>query len=106
MNEDIHYRVLKLLAESPQTTQRELAVALGVSLGKTNYCLRSLIEKGWIKASNFKNSKKKMAYVYLLTPRGIEEKAGMTLRFLRRKMSEYEALKMEIDELKTELRHG
>jgi MarR family transcriptional regulator, temperature-dependent positive regulator of motility len=77
-----------------------------VSLGKTNYCLRSLIEKGWIKASNFKNSKKKMAYVYLLTPRGIEEKAGMTLRFLRRKMSEYEALKMEIDELKTELRHG
>ena len=100
---DTHFRVLKIVEANPQITQRKLADELGVSLGKVNYCLKSLIEKGWIKASNFKNSKNKLAYAYLLTPRGIEGKAGMTIRFLKRKMAEYEALKEEIDQLRDDI---
>jgi len=103
MKDDIHFRVLKIIDSSPQITQRELADELGVSLGKANYCLKSLIDKGWLKARNFKNSRNKMAYAYLLTPTGIEEKAAMTIDFLRRKMDEYEALKQEIEQLKSEV---
>ena len=103
MNEDTHFRVLRIVESNPQITQRELAGELGVSLVKANYCLKSLIEKGWIKASNFKNSKNKLAYAYLLTPGGIEEKAGMTIRFLKRKMDEYEALKTEISQLEKDV---
>lgn len=103
MNEDIHYRVLKIVHDQPQITQRELADELGVSLGKANYCLKALVEKGLVKANNFKNSNNKMAYAYLLTPKGIDAKARMTVSFLRRKMDEYEALKQEIDQLKAEL---
>ena len=103
MNEDTHFRVLKVIETNPQITQRELANELGVSLGKANYCLKSLAQKGWIKASNFKNSNNKLAYAYLLTPIGIEEKARMTVRFLRRKMNEYEALKLEISQLKRDV---
>ena len=103
MDEDTHFRVLRIVEAKPQITQRELADELGVSLGKANYCMKSLIEKGWIKANNFKNSKKKLAYAYLLTPGGIEEKAGMTIRFLKRKMDEYEALKEEIAELQNDV---
>ena len=103
MKDDIHFRVLKIIDSSPQITQRELADELGVSLGKANYCLRLLIDKGWLKARNFKNSRNKMAYAYLLTPTGIEEKAAMTIDFLRRKMDEYEALKQEIEQLKSEI---
>ena len=103
MNDDIHLRVLKIIESSPQITQRELADELGVSLGKANYCLKSLIDKGWLKARNFKNNRNKMAYAYLLTPAGIEEKAAMTIDFLRRKMDEYEALKQEIEQLKSEV---
>ena len=103
MNEDTHFRVLKVIETNPQITQRELASELGISLGKANYCLKSLAQKGWIKASNFKNSNNKLAYAYLLTPKGIEEKAGMTVRFLRRKMNEYEALKLEISQLKRDV---
>ena len=103
MNDDIHLRVLKIIESSPQITQRELADELGVSLGKANYCLKSLIDKGWLKARNFKNSRNKMAYAYLLTPAGIEEKSAMTIDFLRRKMDEYEALKQEIEQLKSEV---
>jgi EPS-associated MarR family transcriptional regulator len=103
MNEDTHFRVLKVIETNPQITQRELANELGISLGKANYCLKSLAQKGWIKASNFKNSNNKLAYAYLLTPIGIEEKARMTVRFLRRKMNEYEALKLEISQLKRDV---
>jgi EPS-associated MarR family transcriptional regulator len=103
MNEDTHFRVLKVIETNPQITQRELANELGISLGKANYCLKSLAQKGWIKASNFKNSNNKLAYAYLLTPIGIEEKARMTVRFLRRKMNEYEALKLEISQLKKDV---
>ena len=103
MNDDIHLRVLKIIESSPQITQRELADELGVSLGKANYCLKSLIDKGWLKARNFKNSRNKMAYAYLLTPAGIEEKSAMTIDFMRRKMDEYEALKQEIEQLKSEV---
>ena len=103
MNDDIHLRVLKIIESSPQITQRELADELGVSLGKANYCLKSLIDKGWLKARNFKNNRNKMAYAYLLTPAGIEEKSAMTIDFLRRKMNEYEALKQEIEQLKSEV---
>jgi len=103
VNDDIHLRVLKIIESSPQITQRELADELGVSLGKANYCLKSLIDKGWLKAQNFKNNRNKMAYAYLLTPAGIEEKSAMTIDFLRRKMDEYEALKQEIEQLKSEV---
>ncbi len=102
-NEEIHYRVLKIVHDQPEITQRELADQLGVSLGKANYCLKALVEKGWVKANNFKNSNKKMAYAYLLTPNGIDEKARMTVRFLKRKMDEYETLKREIDMLQSEI---
>ena len=85
-------------------TQRELAEALGVSLGKANYCLKALINRGLVKAENFKNSANKRAYLYLLTPKGMEAKARISVRFLQRKMEEYETLKLEIEQLKTELK--
>lgn len=99
MSDEIHYRLLNLLEEHPQASQRQLAEALGISLGKTNYCVRALLEKGWIKANNFKNSQNKLAYAYLLTPSGIDAKARITARFLKRKIAEYEALKTEIEQL-------
>ena len=83
--------------------QREIAAAAGVSLGKTNYCINALLEKGLIKLQNFKSNKRKLAYAYLLTPAGIAEKAVLTQRFLKRKMEEYEVLKAEIELLKTEV---
>lgn len=81
-------------------TQRELARALGISLGGLNYCLQALLEKGWVKIHNFQNNKRKWAYAYLLTPKGIAEKAALTGRFLKRKMLEYEALKAEIESIR------
>lgn len=103
MIEDIHLRVLKTIESNPQITQRELAKVLGVSLGKINYCLKALIEKGWIKANNFKNNKNKLAYFYILTPQGIEQKAEITIRFLKRKVGEFEVLKEEIEQLEREI---
>ena len=100
---ETHLKVLRCLEENPEITQRELAQELGVSLGKVNYCLKALIQKGWVKANNFKNSKNKSAYAYLLTPKGIERKAQITVRYLRWKLQEYEMLKQEIDQLKTEV---
>jgi EPS-associated MarR family transcriptional regulator len=100
---DTHLKVLRHLEDNPEITQRELAKELGISLGKANYCLKALIEKGWVKANNFKNSNNKSAYAYLLTPTGIERKAQITARYLRRKMEEYEALKHEIEQLKAEM---
>jgi EPS-associated MarR family transcriptional regulator len=103
MSEDTHYKVLKIIESNPEITQRELAGELGVSLGKANYCLKSLMEKGWVKANNFKNSNNKLAYAYLLTPRGIEQKTALTLHFLKRKMTEYEQLRQEIEEMQKEV---
>jgi EPS-associated MarR family transcriptional regulator len=99
MPEETHYKVLKILEQNPQVSQREL----GVSLGKANYCLKALIEKGLVKANNFKNSANKRAYIYVLTPRGIDAKAKISVRFLQRKLDEYEALRAEIEELQSEL---
>jgi len=103
MTEDTHYHVFKILETNPSISQRELAGELGVSLGKANYCVRALIDKGLVKASNFKNSENKRAYFYVLTPKGIEAKAKISVRFLARKMEEYEALRVEIEELKVKL---
>ncbi len=100
--EELRYKLLKLLGPNPRLSQRELASELGMSLGKANYCVRALIDKGWIKAANFKNSRNKIAYMYLLTPHGIEEKARLTTRFLQIKIREYEALKDEIEQIRTE----
>lgn len=101
--EESYLQVLRLLQTSPRVNQRGLADALGISLGKTNYCLQALVSKGLIKVQNFRNSDNKLAYAYLLTPAGIAEKANLTARFLKRKVSEYEALNHEIDQLRQEL---
>ena len=101
--EDLHFRVLKLLQENPDVSQRELAAKLGVSNGKLHYCLKALIDKGLIKLSNFAGSKHRLRYAYLLTPAGVAQKAGMTRRFLKRKIAEYEALRSEIAALQAEL---
>ena len=96
------YRILKRLAEDPDASQRVLAAELGISLGKVNYCLNALIEKGLLKVNNFRTSDNKRAYAYYLTPTGMKEKARVTVRFLRRKIAQYESLKDEIEELKRE----
>ncbi len=101
--EDTYFRVLRALNENPDMTQRELAQKLGVSVGSLNYCLKALIDNGWIKMQNFSQSKNKFGYVYILTPRGISEKAVLTRNFLIRKLAEYEALKSEIESLNSEL---
>lgn len=101
--DDAHYRLLRLIDSSPRLTQRELAREMGVSLGKANYCVAALIEKGWVKARNFRNSNNKLSYAYLLTPSGIEQKAATTMHFLRRKVAEYESLKQEIAQLRREV---
>lgn len=105
-HDELHYRLLKLLEAQPHLSQREVATALGISLGKVNYCLRALITRGLLKAKNFRNSGNKLAYAYLLTPRGIEEKSQITVRFLRRKIEEYERLREEIDLLRSEVING
>lgn len=103
MDQDTNLKLLRYLEENPQVSQRELAEHLGVSLGKANYCLKALINKGQVKASNFKNSDNKRQYLYLLTPKGIEAKARITVSFLNRKMREYEELKSEIAQLQQEV---
>jgi EPS-associated MarR family transcriptional regulator len=104
---ETHYKLLCMLEANPEMSQRDVARELGISLGKVNYSLRALIRKGWIKAANFKNSNNKAAYMYLLTPRGIEEKAGLSVRFLKIKMQEYERLRVEIEEMRREAaNHG
>lgn len=104
LQEDTNFRVLRMLQDNPDLTQRELAERLGISVGGLNYCLRALMEKGLVKMKNFTHSKNKFGYVYVLTPRGIAEKAAITHRFLQRKLQEYEALKAEIEALKAESR--
>jgi EPS-associated MarR family transcriptional regulator len=102
MNE-AHYKLMRLIEANPEISQRELAQVMGVSLGKANYCLNALIEKGWVKARNFRKSNNKLAYAYLLTPRGVQQKAAITVQFLDRKMREYQSLKEEIAELQREV---
>ncbi len=96
LTDEYRYKILKLVESKPDISQRELARSLGISLGKANFCLKALIEKGFLKATNFRNSQNKLAYMYLLTPNGIEEKSSITLRFLKIKMQEYELLKAEL----------
>lgn len=102
VQEEAFYRALRVLAEQPHTSQRELAREMGVSLGKTHYCLKALLDKGLVKALNFRNSRNKLGYVYQITPAGVAAKAQLTGRFLRRKMAEYEALRREIEQLRLE----
>jgi len=102
LQEDTRFRVLRLLQENPDLTQRELAERLGISVSGLNYCLKAMMDKGLVKMKNFAQSKNKFGYVYVLTPSGIAEKAAMTHRFLQRKIEEYEALKTEIQVLKEE----
>lgn len=101
--EDLSFRVMRLLQDEPDASQRELADQLGVSHGKMNYCLNALIDKGSVKLGNFQSSQHKLKYVYLLTPAGIAEKAKLTGRFLQRKVAEYERLKAGIESLKVEI---
>lgn len=102
-SDETHYQLIKLIEENPSISQRELADRLGVSLGKVNYCLRALINVGWVKAGNFLRSDNKMRYAYVLTPTGLSEKTKITARFLQKKQVQYESLKIEIARLKSEL---
>jgi EPS-associated MarR family transcriptional regulator len=99
LTDQTRYRILKLLEVDPHASQRRIADELGISLGRVNFCLQALIQKGLVKANNFRNSSNKRAYLYLLTPKGIEEKAVVTARFLKIKLDEYESLKREVEEL-------
>jgi EPS-associated MarR family transcriptional regulator len=102
LSDEYRYKILKRLEADPEISQRELAGELGISLGRVNFCVQALIEKGLIKAKNFRNSKNKKGYAYLLTPRGIEEKAKITVLFLKIKIAEHEALTKEIKRLREE----
>ena len=103
MEDEIQYKLLKVLEENPDVTQRELAARLGISLGKANYCLRALMKRGWVKMDNFRRNPNKLGYVYLLTPSGVKEKARFAVRFLRHKKIEFDLLKAEIERLKVEV---
>lgn len=103
VDEDVRYRVLRALEGNPAVSQRDLAVELNVSLGLVNFCLRALAEKGQIKVDNFRNAENKLRYAYILTPRGLAEKAALTRRFLQRRIREYEALKAEIATLERDV---
>lgn len=101
-DQSISYHLLKTLEKTPDLSQRVLAKRLGVSLGKVNFCLNALVEKGFLKVNNFRNSENKLAYAYLLTPQGVDQKARMTVEFLQIKLREYECLRSEIEELQRE----
>lgn len=105
LTDEYRYKILRLVESNPQISQREIAKQLGISLGKANFCLKALIEVGMVKVSNFRNNKNKLAYMYLLTPSGIEAKSAITLRFLKRKMEEHESLLKEIEALRQEVSH-
>ena len=104
LTEEYRYKILKELEQDPSMSQRELAKRLGISLGKANFCLKALIEKGLIKAENFKKNTNKVKYLYLLTPKGIEEKVSLTKSFLKRKLKEHEELEKEIEQLREEVK--
>lgn len=100
LTDEHRYKLLRLLEQQPHLSQRELASRLGLSLGKVNHCVQALIEKGLIKARNFRNSNNKSAYMYFLTPKGIQDKARVTLRFLQARIAEHERLEAEIEALR------
>jgi len=102
LTDEYRYKILKALEQNPEASQRDLARELGVSLGKTNFCLKALVDVGLLKVTNFKNSKNKLAYMYLLTPNGLKQKSLITERFLKIKLQEYEALEAEISMLRSE----
>ena len=102
LSDEMRYRMLKLLEANPGMSQREVARELAISLGRVNYCMQALIRKGWLKASQFRNSRNKVAYLYLLTPRGLEAKASLTVSFLKIKLREYEMLREEIAQIRRE----
>ncbi len=102
VSEEIRHKIMVLLENRPEMSQRELAQELNISLGKANYCIRALIRQGAVKAANFKNSKNRKAYMYVLTPLGIEQKASLAVKFLKIKMQEYDLLRREIEELRRE----
>jgi EPS-associated MarR family transcriptional regulator len=104
LHEDTNFRLMKILEVNPELSQREMGKALGISFGGINYCLNALVAKGLVKIENFSHNQNKFGYVYLLTPSGIAEKAALTSSFLKRKMEEYEALKLEIEMLRYEMR--
>jgi EPS-associated MarR family transcriptional regulator len=104
LDEQTRYRLLRLLEANPELSQRQLAQALGISVGKVNFCLNALIQRGLVKARNFRNSRNKLAYMYFLTPAGFEEKARVSINYLKIKLREYETLRSEIEELQTEAR--
>jgi EPS-associated MarR family transcriptional regulator len=106
LSDEMRYKLLRMLEANPQMSQRDVARELEVSLGKVNYCLQALGRRGWIKATHFKNSQNKAAYMYVLTPHGIEAKSRLTLRFLQSKMREYEALRTEIEQIRQEAGRG
>ncbi|PKO54380.1 MAG: MarR family EPS-associated transcriptional regulator [Betaproteobacteria bacterium HGW-Betaproteobacteria-2] len=103
LTDEYRYKILKMIEANPEISQRELAGHLGISLGKANFCLKALVQVGLIKVNNFRNNKNKMAYMYILTPKGIEEKASITVRFLKSKTEEYKALQTMIEELRSEV---
>ncbi len=105
LSDDLRYKLLKRLEENPNLSQRELARELNISLGKVNYCLKALLDKGWLKMGNFKKNPNKLGYAYILTPSGLEEKANVTSRFLKRKLQEHEELTQEIEQLRKEVNH-
>ena len=100
LTDEVRYKLMRALEANPGMSQRDTARLLGISLGKANYCLRALVRAGLVKASRFKNSRNKAAYMYLLTPRGIEAKTGVTLRFLQLRLREYEELRTEIEQIR------
>ena len=100
LTDEYRYRILKILENNPDASQRDIARELGVSLGRVNFCLKALVEKGLVKVNNFKNNSSKRAYLYYLTPKGMDEKARVTVRFLKMKLKEYEAVKAQIEELR------
>lgn len=102
LTDEIRYQLLKQLEQSPNLSQRELAEILGISLGKTNYCLKALLDRGWIKVDNFRRSQNKLGYAYLLTAKGMEEKGKVTLRFLKYKQQEYDELLTQLEQLRAE----
>jgi EPS-associated MarR family transcriptional regulator len=104
MNEENTYKLFKALETAPDNSQRQLAEELGFSLGKLNYCLKALIDKGLVKAENFRQAKNKRRYIYQLTPAGLKEKAAVTIRFLKQKQNEYEKIKLEINQLQKEVK--
>lgn len=106
MQEEIRFRVLRLLQNNPELSQRELARELGISTGRLHYVLTALIDKGMVKLGRFTRSPDKRRYAYVLTPHGIRERASLTARFLQRKLTEYEALKREIESLRNEIEDG